>query len=154
MAWIFFDALSYRKINLMTARVSILLKSRASLTCFRACFLPGQTKDLSAPGINIGLPPKLPNLLSVRYELTEIYIKINNICKTLHKFPYITCVLYTWNWPHVVQPFRSCTQPVRNSAPFTKSLATLLRFCIICLFMICLTTLYVVQNIQRWIADD
>jgi len=27
----------------------MLLKSRASLTCFRTCFLPGQTKDLSAP---------------------------------------------------------------------------------------------------------
>ena len=34
---------------LMTARVSMLLKSHASLTCFRACFLPGQAKDLSAP---------------------------------------------------------------------------------------------------------
>jgi len=33
----------------MTARVSMLLKSRASLTCFRACFLPGRAKDLSAP---------------------------------------------------------------------------------------------------------
>jgi len=33
----------------MTARVSMLLKSRASLTCFRACFLPGRGKDLSAP---------------------------------------------------------------------------------------------------------
>jgi len=32
----------------MTARVSMLLKSRASLTCFRACFLPGRAKDLSA----------------------------------------------------------------------------------------------------------
>jgi len=32
----------------MTARVSVLLKSRASLTCFRACFLPGRAKDLSA----------------------------------------------------------------------------------------------------------
>ena len=38
-----------RKKNLMTARVSMLLKSRASLTCFRACFFPGRTKDLSAP---------------------------------------------------------------------------------------------------------
>ena len=38
------------KKNLMTARVSMLLKSRASLTCFRACFLPGRAKDLSAPG--------------------------------------------------------------------------------------------------------
>ena len=33
--------------NLITARVSILLKSRPSLTCFRACFLPGRAKDLS-----------------------------------------------------------------------------------------------------------
>jgi len=38
----------------MTTRVSMLLKSRASLTCFRACFLPGRAKDLSAPGM---LPP-------------------------------------------------------------------------------------------------
>jgi len=37
------------KKNLITARVSMLLKSRASLTCFRACFLPGRAKDLSAP---------------------------------------------------------------------------------------------------------
>ena len=37
------------KKNLLTARVSMLLKSRASLTCFRACFLPGRAKDLSAP---------------------------------------------------------------------------------------------------------
>ena len=33
----------------MTFRVSILLNSRLSLTCFRACFLPGWAKDLSAP---------------------------------------------------------------------------------------------------------
>ena len=30
----------------MTARVSMLLKSRASLTCFRAFILPGRAKDL------------------------------------------------------------------------------------------------------------
>ena len=35
--------------NLMTARVSMLLKSRASLKCFRACFFPGRANDLSAP---------------------------------------------------------------------------------------------------------
>jgi len=35
--------------NLITARVSMLLKSRTSLTCFRVCFLPGRAKDLSAP---------------------------------------------------------------------------------------------------------
>ena len=42
-------ALQGKKKNLMTARVSMLLKLRASLTCFRACFLPGRAKDLSAP---------------------------------------------------------------------------------------------------------
>ena len=51
-AWISFGALPCRKRNLMTARVSILLKSRASLTCFWACFLPGRAKDLSAPRYN------------------------------------------------------------------------------------------------------
>ena len=34
---------------LMTARVSMLLKSRVSLAWFRACFLPGRAKDLQAP---------------------------------------------------------------------------------------------------------
>jgi len=43
-----FGALYFGKRNLMTARVSILLKSRASLKSFRACFLPGRAKDLSA----------------------------------------------------------------------------------------------------------
>jgi len=33
----------------MTACISMLLKSRASLTCFRACFLRGRAKDLTAP---------------------------------------------------------------------------------------------------------
>ena len=37
------------KKNLVTASVSMLLKSRSSLTCFRACFLPFRAKDLSAP---------------------------------------------------------------------------------------------------------
>ena len=34
--------------NLMTARIPMSLKLCASLTCFRACFLAGQTKELSA----------------------------------------------------------------------------------------------------------
>jgi hypothetical protein len=34
---------------LITARVSMLMKSRASLTCFRTCFIPCRAKDLSAP---------------------------------------------------------------------------------------------------------
>jgi hypothetical protein len=43
--------LAGKKKNLMTAHFSMLLKSRASLTCFRACFLPGQAKDLSVCNI-------------------------------------------------------------------------------------------------------
>ena len=39
--------------NPMTARVSMLLKSRASLTCFRACFLPGRAKNVTAPRYNV-----------------------------------------------------------------------------------------------------
>ena len=35
------------KKNLMTVHISMLLESRASLICFRACFLPGWVKDLS-----------------------------------------------------------------------------------------------------------
>ena len=35
--------------RLMTARVFMLLKSLKSLTCFRAWFLPGRAKELSAP---------------------------------------------------------------------------------------------------------
>jgi hypothetical protein len=37
------------KKKLMTTRFSMLLKSNASLTCFRACCLPGRAKDLSVP---------------------------------------------------------------------------------------------------------
>ena len=49
IAWISFgDLLCVKKI-FMTTRVSILLKSRVSLTCFGACFSTGRAKDLSAP---------------------------------------------------------------------------------------------------------
>ena len=48
MAWISFGALPCKKKK-MTGRVSMLLKSRASLTCFWACFLPGRAKGLSTP---------------------------------------------------------------------------------------------------------
>ena len=78
MAWISFGALPCRKKKiLMTARVSMLLKSRASLTCFRARFLPGRTKDLSAPQyfnlFNIFLEIALKNIQCIPYphNLTE-----------------------------------------------------------------------------------
>ena len=51
MALISLGALAGRKKNLMTARISIFFKSRAYLTCFRACFLSGRAKDLSAPRV-------------------------------------------------------------------------------------------------------
>jgi hypothetical protein len=76
--------------------------------------------------INIGLPHTLSNLFSVSYEPSEIDMQINNIYKILRKFQYSACIFNTRSWFHVVQPFRSCTQLVRNSPPFTKSLVTLL----------------------------
>jgi len=45
----FLRRLALQEKNLMISRVSMSLKSRASLTRFRACFLSGQAKDLSAP---------------------------------------------------------------------------------------------------------
>ena len=56
---------------LITARVSMLLKSRASLTWFRACFLPGRAKDLSAPRYKVMLQTsvlrKQPDIKVVHY---------------------------------------------------------------------------------------
>jgi len=43
------SCLAGKKKTLLTTRVSMLLKSRAPLTCFRACLLPDQAKDLSPP---------------------------------------------------------------------------------------------------------
>ena len=40
--------LTRKKENLMTVRVSMLLKSRTYLIFFRACSLPGRAKDFSA----------------------------------------------------------------------------------------------------------
>ena len=51
--------------KLMTTRVSMLLKSRASLTCFRACFLPGRSKNVSAPRHNGNSLPTFRHDLSV-----------------------------------------------------------------------------------------
>jgi hypothetical protein len=49
----------------MTPRVSMSLKSRASLACFRASFLPDRTKDLSAPRLATAvLEVMLPKYLS------------------------------------------------------------------------------------------
>ena len=52
----------------MTARVSMLLKSRVSLTCFRAFFLPGRVKDLSAPRVRV---PSFCNKIGTTKETKE-----------------------------------------------------------------------------------
>jgi len=61
-AWISCGTLLCGKINMMTTRISILLKTRTSLTYFRASSLPGRAKDLSAPRY-IGLRVKYPIFL-------------------------------------------------------------------------------------------
>ena len=67
------------KKYLMTSRISMLLKPRASLTCFRACFLPGQVKDLSAPRVmtelaqaNIRLPLTTECRVRIQASLLEV----------------------------------------------------------------------------------
>ena len=57
----------------MTARVSMLLKSRASLICFRGCFLPGLAKDLSAPRYSERVPSEMfitiyPTQYTIKYK--------------------------------------------------------------------------------------
>ena len=56
------------KKTLMTPRVSMLLKSRASPTCFRACFLPGRPKDLSA-----SVSVTYPHQLCSKNQCSEIF---------------------------------------------------------------------------------
>jgi len=49
-AWFYFGVLPcWGGGGLMTARVSMSLKSHASVACFRICFRPGRAKNLSAP---------------------------------------------------------------------------------------------------------
>jgi hypothetical protein len=68
---------------LMTACISMLLKSRASLTCFWACFLPGRAKDLSAPRYT-----PADDREGLKYVVSLQYTKIL----------YITCVRQWFNW--------------------------------------------------------
>ena len=76
MAWIFFDALPCRKKKIMATCGSMLLKSRASLTCFRACFLPGRAKDLSAPPYNaMYTSGVLLHFLDIFWLVPSLYFK-------------------------------------------------------------------------------
>jgi len=68
----------------MTARVSMLLKTRASLTGFRACFLLGRAKDLSAPRY---VPPLLTDTHIVRSAHT-VYLSLCGSENQQRLFPY------------------------------------------------------------------
>ena len=61
-----FGALPCRKNNLMSVRFSRVLKSRASLKCFRACFLPGQAKDYQHRGTTVQFTT---SLLALDYRI-------------------------------------------------------------------------------------
>jgi len=56
----------------MPARVSMLLKSRAFLTCFRACFLPGRAKDLSAPRYLLRLNLKTKGEHHLEFKISSL----------------------------------------------------------------------------------
>ena len=66
----------------MTARVSMLLKSRASLTCFRACFLPGRAKDLSASRYKVMLQT---SVLRTQPDTKAVYYGVDRAGE--HIFP-------------------------------------------------------------------
>ena len=66
MVSISFGALPCRKNNLMSVRFSRVLKSRASLKCFRACFLPGQAKDYQHRGTTVQFTT---SLLALDYRI-------------------------------------------------------------------------------------
>ena len=88
MARIYFGALPCRKTKLMTARVSMLLISRASLTCFRACFLPGWAKDLSTPRvrrISVKYADHYVNTKAESVFLLTLQILTNTAFRILHR---------------------------------------------------------------------
>jgi len=66
----------------MTAHVSMLLKSRASMICFRAYFLPGRTKDLSAP----------------RYSITETLYILGHLVYS----PRVISAFYSYEHTHIL----------------------------------------------------
>ena len=72
--------LAEKEKNLITDRVAMLLKSRTSLTCFRACILPGRAKDLSAVSVLSCSPEsatgRCPNQMNPVHVLSSIFFKV------------------------------------------------------------------------------
>ena len=99
MAWISFGALRCRKTNLMTTRVSMLLKSRTSLTCFRNCFLPARAKDLSAPGRSVCVYTHKYRV--IKRSLCTWFLYCNHQVRTdflMSMYIYIYIYIYTYTY--------------------------------------------------------
>jgi len=77
----------------MTARVSILLQLRASLTFIRPCFIPGRAKDLSQRRV-IALPAELHWLLFTNETALKRGPNIRLIHVTTHILKH-NCLSYT-----------------------------------------------------------
>jgi len=113
MAWISFGSLPCRKKkNLMTACVSMLLKSRVSLTCFLACFLPGRAKDLSAPRY----------VRSVQYDSFLHFCNVMLSSYVVKQF--LTCLYgsscpYS-DWRHFCCTFRMCRRIYSRSFSYYR----------------------------------
>jgi len=73
--------------SLMTTRVSMLLKSRTSRTCFRACFLRGRTKDFSGPRYIATNGRVVKHIVRIRpKELKAFEFTINNEARLVRHF--------------------------------------------------------------------
>ena len=107
-----------KKKTLMTSRVSMLLKSRASLTCFRVCFFPGHTKGLSAPRY---FPLKQYHNFAIHAYIPATPTSLTN-CSTRRRAPRVT------QRAHV--PMGSThggmSQPQRKTATFVSSTGMLI----------------------------
>ena len=97
MAWIYFGTLPER--NLMTARVSILSKSRASLTCLR------RAKDLSAPRY---IPPG-STFTNSTFRPKSVFIYFVLIWEQT-----ATCATYSINWLVFITEMKSVYSAVRT----------------------------------------
>jgi len=100
--------------NLMTVRVSILLKSRASLTCFRACFLPGRAKDLSATRVYM----KHIKLGTVSIKEETVY-SYYCFCEATRVFCYSIIILPSVSWHLYLQRTSRSVRNIGNASPCT-----------------------------------
>jgi len=66
----------------MTSRASMLLKSRVSVTCFRACFLPGRAKDLSTPRYY-----ELTCISTIASRQSNAHVTKPDTCRNIRFFP-------------------------------------------------------------------